>query len=266
MSAKIRLRPRKRLRFETDIAGHCNLNCKCCNHFSPLIKEYFVKPELFEKDFSRLSELAGRNNENIDLMGGEPLLHPDITEFFRISRTYFPIGRINLFTNGTLLLKQKDYFYEQLKKYKISILATKYPTIDWDRIEKKMSENDVKIDYAGVIGNTEKVSWHCPLDLNGSQDIQENFTYCGGANNCIFLHDGRLFTCSMAPNFHHFSKYFNKNIELSDKDSINIHEAKDIKEILEFLAKPIPACRYCKVFGFSTRPWSKSKREIKEWI
>jgi len=70
ISAKIRLKPRKRLRFETDIVGHCNLNCKCCNHFSPLVEEYFVKPEIFEKDFSRLSELAGRNNENIDLMGG----------------------------------------------------------------------------------------------------------------------------------------------------------------------------------------------------
>jgi ABC-2 type transport system ATP-binding protein len=62
ITANQRLKPRKRLRFETDVVDHCNLNCKSCHHFSPLANQYFVKTEVFEKDFARLSQLAGRNN------------------------------------------------------------------------------------------------------------------------------------------------------------------------------------------------------------
>lgn len=47
----------------------------------------------------------------------------------------------------------------------------------------------------------------------------------------------------------HFNKFFDKNIPLVDKDGIDIYKAKSMKEILEFLSKPIPFCGYCKVNG-----------------
>jgi uncharacterized radical SAM superfamily Fe-S cluster-containing enzyme len=111
ISSFVRLKPRKTLRFETDITGHCNLNCKCCNHFSPLVKESFVSLEGFENDFKRLSELTGRHNDNIDLMGGEPLLHPEINKIMDIARKYFD-GPINIVTNGIKLTAMDKEFWE----------------------------------------------------------------------------------------------------------------------------------------------------------
>ena len=38
----------------------------------------------------------GLNNQNVDkigLLGGEPLIHPRITDFAKIARKYFPLER-----------------------------------------------------------------------------------------------------------------------------------------------------------------------------
>ena len=71
--------PRDTLRFEIHLCDHCNLNCKGCGHFSPLAQKRFLDPAVFERDCRQLSKLSNRKIELIDLMGGEPLLHPHIT-------------------------------------------------------------------------------------------------------------------------------------------------------------------------------------------
>jgi hypothetical protein len=249
--------------FEIHLVEQCNLNCWGCNHYSPLAEEEYLQIDSFERDIKRMSELTNHKVNYLHLMGGEPMLHPAITEFFRVSRKYFPNSRINLFTNGTLLLKQDAYFWQKMRKYNIVILASKYPIVNWAKIEKIVYENKVFMEYTEY--QKVKVTWYCPLDLNGTQDIYKSFMHCGGANKCIFLYNGRLFTCSMAPNFRHFNKFFGKDIRLTEKDSIDIYKAKNIKQILKNLAKPISACRYCNVFGFYTVPWKRSRKEITEW-
>ncbi len=87
---------RKLLRFNVDIVKHCNLNCVGCGHFSPLASIEFLSPIEFEMDCKRLAFLTEGIIERIELMGGEPLLHPRILDFMQISRHYFK-GDINEF-------------------------------------------------------------------------------------------------------------------------------------------------------------------------
>ncbi|MDR0328557.1 MAG: hypothetical protein LBI05_09715 [Planctomycetaceae bacterium] len=83
--------PRARLRnFEVHLVEHCNLKCQCCNHYAPIAEERFLDMETFEKDFERMSLLTGANVEFIRLLGGEPLLHPNLLQFFPIARRLFP--------------------------------------------------------------------------------------------------------------------------------------------------------------------------------
>ena len=63
---------------EFPVVYHCHLNCAGCDHFSPLAEKYFMPTEVFEKDILRLKELTKGNMDAITLLGGEPLLHPDI--------------------------------------------------------------------------------------------------------------------------------------------------------------------------------------------
>jgi MoaA/NifB/PqqE/SkfB family radical SAM enzyme len=266
MSAKIRLKLRKHLRFETDIVGHCNLNCKCCNHFSPLVEKYFVETEVFEKDFSRLSELAGRKNENIDIMGGGPLLHPEISKILEIARKYFD-GPINIVTNGTLLKKMSTDFWEACKRNNINIKVTSYPIkLDHREIKRLAIKYSVKV-YIRMQFMNKHVWCRLPKDMEGRQNIIDNINLCLVANFCIFLREGKLSTCCLPLLIDWFNAYFSKNIEVSENDFIDIYKAKSIEEIYNFLSKPMPFCRYCKIREWEVGiNWDVSQKEISEWF
>ncbi|MCL1993242.1 MAG: radical SAM protein, partial [Spirochaetes bacterium] len=266
MTAKNRLKPRKRLRFETDIVGHCNLNCNCCAHFSPLVKEYFVKPETFEKDFARLSQLAGRDNENIDIMGGEPLLHPQLLKILEIARKYFD-GPVNIVTNGLLLEKMDGSFWDACRKNKIRVKVTSYPIkLDRQKIKRLAREHSVKL-YMRKQFMDNHVWCRNPKDMEGRQNIDDNMRLCLLANFCVFLRDGKLSTCCQPSLISSFNAYFGKNIAVSESDFIDIHKAQSIEEIYAFLCKPISFCRYCKMREIEVGiEWKQSQREISEWF
>ena len=266
ITANQRLKPKKQLRFETDVVDHCNLNCKSCHHFSSVADQNFVKTEVFEKDFARLSQLAGRNNENIDIMGGEPLLHPEISRLAEIARKYFD-GPVNIVTNGLVLEKMNEVFWESCRKNNIRLIVTSYPIkLDVKRIKELAKNNNVKLKIRSLFIN--KHSWcRLPFDLEGKQCITENRKLCLTVNKCIFLKNGRLSTCCLPLVADRFNNYFCKNLEVTDDDSIDIYKAKDIKEIHNFLSKPMPFCRYCRIKSWEIGiEWGVSKKEITEWI
>lgn len=265
---KTRITPMRHLySLSVDVVEHCNLNCKYCDHFSPLADEKYTDIKVFTKDFEQLAKLTNGEIDWIDLMGGEPLLHPEINKFLEVSRKYFPKSNINIFTNAKLLLKQDDKFWLDCKKYNIGITYTKYPiTLDYDLISEKIQKFKITSEIYGDTDRIPKTLHYLPLELDGKQDMNKNFMNCFQANKCIFLSNGKIYTCCVAGNIKHFNKYFNKNIPISDNDYINIYKVKSIKEILEFLCKPIPLCKYCNVEGRTyEHKWKRSKKEITEW-
>lgn len=249
--------------FEVHLTEHCNLNCQSCFHFSPLAEEEYADIASFEKDFKRLSELANGKIESFILMGGEPLLHPQLISFLEVSRKYFPKSFIQLVTNGVLLLEQKDSFWEAMQKYNIILRPTKYPiNIDYNEIEEKAKKYNVFVQYFNDI----KISKKIPIDLEGKLNFRKNYRRCG-SKTCYILNKGKIYPCSTAGNIHHFIKFFNLNIENDDRNGIDIYSVKNIKEIDKFLKKRIPLCRYCNGSAFKDyKKWAVSKKDIKEWI
>lgn len=259
--------PREMIKFCVPLVEHCNLRCRGCDHFAPLAEEEFADLALFEDDFARLSYLTDGKAEKIGLMGGEPLLNPRVTEYFYIARKHFPKSRIRIVTNGVLLLKQKEDFWKACRNNNIIIEVTRYPIhLNFEKMKSVAQKNEVYLTFYDDTGESERTSNHIPLDLEGRQDIQRNFMKCYHANNTIFLKKGRLYTCTIAPNISHFIKFFDVDIKTSPADSIDIYEAQSAEEIMQFLSKPIPLCRYCHVdkrtFG---NPWKRSRKDIKEW-
>ena len=266
-----KFKPRKKLRFEVEIAGHCNLNCKNCSHFSPLVKEEFVHIETLERDFARLSFLAGRNNERIKLLGGEPLLHPRLNEIMEMTRKYFD-GPVYLNTNGLLLARMNDEFWAACKKSRITVLVSNYPVkLNKKLIREKGKRHGVKILMRRFSGERTFAagahSWsRCQLDSQGKQDAVNNYKVCFMNNSCIFLRDGKISTCCLPPTVYRFNEHFGENIEVSENNFIDIHKAKSIQEIYEFVVKPIPFCRYCKVSDWTYGiEWGISKKDKSEW-
>lgn len=253
--------------FAMHLVEHCNLNCEGCDHCVPLASPEFADIETFKKDFSRLSKLFD-NIKVIGLMGGEPLLHPNLPDFFYESRKFFPKSALVLYTNGILLEQQDDKFWDACVKNDIIINVTKYPiNLNFERLEQLAKDKNTKFYFSNHPEEKIKTSHKIIFDLEGKQNINESFKQCSHIKQgCTFLAEGKIYPCTVAPTSKNFSTYFNKNLNLSKKDYIDIHKTNNGKKILDFLAKPIPFCRYCDVKNRSVNhPWAKSKKDISEW-
>ena len=263
---KKKLMPLPTLQFEVHVVEHCNLNCKGCDNFSCIAEKSFLDIVQYEKDMERLSYLCDGDAKRIHLMGGEPLLHPQLTEVAKITRKCFPRAVIAIYTNGLLLKNQSDVFWETLKNENIEILTTEYPIeLDYRDLSRMVQEKGVV--YKTCTGeNSTKELFKFTLDLNGQQDERDSFLKCHRANTCISYKNGKLFTCSVVSNIEHFNKKFNKELKVTPRDYVNIYEVESLDQILAFLAKPIPFCRYCNMNADKcTFPWERSKGRISEW-
>lgn len=247
------------------IVGECNLRCKGCDHFSPLAKGEYLLLSDFEKDFKRLSELTDSHVRRIGLMGGEPLLHPELTKFFPVARKYFPNSEIQLVTNGILLSSQKEDFWLGIRENDITIMVTKYPiNINLEKILEQVKKYKVRFSYYNN-PKEEKTSYKIPLDVEGKQNAETNFKNCFHSNKLCFLGNGKLYPCTVAPNVYRFNEAFDYN--LPTKGGVDIYEVSTEDELLENLAKPLEMCKYCDVKNreYNLR-WERSKKDISEWL
>lgn len=265
---KNHLEPLGSLSFEVHITDHCNLNCRGCYHFSPLSGEDCLSLKEFENDMEQMEKICGDRVSSITLLGGEPLLHPELLDFIMVSRKFFPQARIKLLTNGILLNQMKDDFWLSCNKNKVSIFCTKYPIgVDYEGAEKTAKQYGLEISYHNDVNAGEKTLIKYPFDITGSQPIDWNYKHCTRSNKCITLKHGRLFTCPMAAHAHLAKEFFELDMELSTYDSVDIYSAKDYKDITNFLIKPIPFCRYCDLkIKPEQHEWSVSKRARREWF
>lgn len=261
-----KMQPHPILSFEVHLAEHCNLNCRGCDNFSPIAEKSFVNIQILERDLKRLSELCGGVAKRIHLLGGEPLLHPDIVQVMKVTRKYFAHSQIDIYTNGVLLDKQEEQFWQTCSDEKVNIMVTKYPVkVDYEKSEKKASQYGINFVYCNGKKDVKKL-FRITMDTSGMQDEFDSFMKCHRANECITLKNGKLYTCTTIPNIQHYNKAFGENLIVTDKDYVDIYSIKSFDDMMEALAKPVPFCRYCAI-GADTKlyDWSQSKKEKSEW-
>ena len=258
--------PNGRLRFEFSLAAHCNLNCAGCSHFSPLAQPEFPDFEESKRSFRQLSALFDGECEYIHLLGGEPLLNQRCEDYFRLARQCFPKGDIYLVTNGLLLPKMPDSFYETCRDQRIIIAVTPYPIrLDHDAIGRRCERFGVKYELFGEKTSVTHFN-RLLLDVSGSQDAVENYRSCPYANVCLFLYRGRMYPCGIGAHLRLFEGHFSAGLELSDTDSVDIFSVRSGADLLYQLSKPVPMCCYCNQKRWQDlAPWGHSKKEITEW-
>ncbi len=253
---------------EFHITEHCNLNCKSCMHFSPLALKSFLKVSEFKKDIKTLKKITNGNVEIIHILGGEPLLNPNLIKILKTARQYFKSSKIMLITNGILVLSQNELFWKILSNLQIELSITKYPlSLDYLKIAKYASKNKVKCTFYG--NEKENGCWHFPLDLEGMQDCKFNFQNCHKGNNCtnVNIYKGKLYICPVISNIRHFNNFFNKNIMVNEKDYLKLSTVKNIDEINAYISSPVPFCAFCNVQKRTfNNKWEISKKDIKEWV
>lgn len=247
---------------EFHLVDHCNLNCAHCDHFTPLAKEYFADIEDIVNDFKKLKKIFD-NIGKIYIVGGEPLLHPDLLKIFNPLRTLYPKSEIIIITNGILLDKQKDEFWEKLKEYDIALSMTHYPlNIDYLGYIEKCKKLGIKAYYFSL--NRDKMQ-KMDLDIKGSRNKKRAFLKCT-RKKCHFLRDGKLYVCTPAPNIRFLNEYFNLNFKLDKTDYIDLEKIKSASKINKLFKRPIEFCKYCNDEDLSYDKYRISKKELSEWV
>lgn len=249
---------------ETHLCDHCNLNCKSCSHFCPLVTEpTFTDLEQYTRDIQTLSKkLAIRT---IRLMGGEPLLHPQVNDFMRVTREAYPHSRIFIVTNGLLLQKMPNDFWETLRQYRIRIHWSKYPPLKdkFSEIYGHLKKHRALLEF-GEMSNEDIECFHSfsPFSPNGTEDPKQAFKGCM-SKDCVNLYRGKLYTCPACYVFR-ANNYFHANHEVPEGWDIYKYSGKELQN---FLNKPISFCRYCH---HAVHPksflWEVSKRRAEEWM
>ena len=102
-----------------EITNVCNLSCSFCH--GTIREPKFISTEEFK---TAAKKLRGFADFLYFHLLGEPLLHPDLAEFFSISEE---LGfKVNLTTNGTLLKEREDVLLNAKSLRKISISLHSY--------------------------------------------------------------------------------------------------------------------------------------------
>lgn len=239
---------------EYHIAEHCNMNCKSCFHFSNLAKKAeFGDFEQYVRDLIRLSRLFS-NIKHLHLMGGEPLLNPELPQFIHVTREIFPNTTIHILTNGILISKMSKALLEAIQVCDVRVRVSIYQPMIKKRegIIAFLKENQIKHWVSDPY-------LHFAKYLNPTGDSNPKKVVAGcPASRCTFLSKGRIARCALPFNIKYFNDHFDKKVDMTS-DQIDIHDKQiDGFWVKQQLLKPMSACRFCKKVEWI--PWEQSKK------
>lgn len=247
--------------FEYHVCDHCNLNCKGCGHCANLYRqESLTDLNVFERDIYRIRELFDGVGA-VRLLGGEPLLNPDLHLFIYMTRKVFPEACIHLVTNGLLLTQMPEKLMDSIRSTGTTIDVTLYPPMfsEKRKLEAYLCENG--LDYYV----TETKSFYRRL-LSEASGSEESFTHCpSSANHLVW--EGKIACCAAPFALRKLKEVY--GLQVDGEGGIQIHdEGIDGFEINRQLRQPMEICRHCNK-DIESYPWSGSSwREavLDDWL
>jgi organic radical activating enzyme len=246
---------------EFHLADHCNLNCKGCGHFSPIAEKRFADLNDYKRDMKQLQRLFS-TIRMIVLMGGEPLLNPQIDSFLFATRSCFPKANIRIVTNGILLPQISETFWNVCRSCSVDIGLTIYPPL-------KEKESDlvqlVKSNGLRVFTNS-VTSFQAFYNRKGDTDQKAAFKRCRARGYTPMLREGKIYICPKPATLRYFNEKF--DLEIPTTGFVDIY-APGLSgwDIRDRLGEASSVCCYCTL-GWDVIPvfsWGASKLILQDW-
>lgn len=244
---------------EFHLADHCNLNCAGCAHFSNLVNEpVFADFEQFSKDVARLNELFSYISE-FYLLGGEPLLNPDVGNYLLELRKNMPFTEIVVVSNGLLVLSIKQDLLEVFKETNTKLSISNYNILNTEKIISFLDNTGIR--YEIRYGRDFFAKY---LSKAADDDVMDVFKKCPN-RRCHFLDKGSIAVCGQPFYIKYFNEYFGENF--SNKGAISLYEEGiDGNEILKRLSVPIEACNNCTYLVPTQWKITDGEANISDWV
>lgn len=153
----------------------CNLSCKFC----PIdyLKEInqskaFMEPEICKRVVKQAVPLKDTLRVELTLRG-EPTLNPHVLENLRIMRRLAPKFQISMFTNGVLILKNKEFALDLLEAG-VNILCIDCYNNTYERFKNLLSDlGETLVDFRKFSAYKRHSGGHKLRVINLVPDIQE---------------------------------------------------------------------------------------------
>lgn len=245
---------------EFHVADHCNLNCKYCTHYSPLVPEpVFTDYDRFSADLRQLKKYI-LDIGVIRILGGEPLLNPQLGSFIELARKTYPYSIITVVTNGLLIDRMNAALIEVMKENMAFFHISYYPPMqkNINKVQRFLYEQQIPYTMTPMITEFNKTQTLSPQP-------NEDFFYSCFQASCTCLHDGKLAPC-YAP---FTTKYFNAAFcqELPVDEGIDLYEDSLNTPLLKAsLLLPMQRCQYC--IAGSAQPWAiiGKHSSLNDWV
>lgn len=177
---------------EAHVVDHCNLTCAECCSLSPLLPPRVTAPAELARDLALAAAVLAPRV--FKLVGGEPLLHPEIVELARVARRSGIAPRVSLTTNGLLLPRMPDALWEQLD----ALTVSRYPApalsaAQVAAIEAKAARSCVRLNWKR---QDAFVTMSRPAPRGDEAETAAIWARCWLRERCHLVRDGRFYTCT----------------------------------------------------------------------
>jgi len=266
MSYCIKDRKIRSATIEVNVVFHCNLSCRACSHLSPYSKPYFVDPDSLHNDLIILSKYF--HAERINLLGGEPLLHPRLLDIIDVVKDTGIADKIRVVTNGLLLSSIDEYFWRAIDELSISVYPQTEAKLNIDSYKHYAQKYNKKIEILYFDYFREAYS---EVGTDDIYLIRRIFKTCQIAHiwQCHTVHNGFFYKCPQSLFIPMILK--NKEKHLFDADRVKIIDSDDFfVNLLNYLqsSEPLKTCRFClgsvgKLFPHQMIPPKKVREQYK---
>jgi organic radical activating enzyme len=235
--------------FELHVVEHCNLRCAHCCNMSPYLAEHTLSVAAID-EMCRL--MASHLQVDVfKIMGGEPLLHPDIAGALAAIRRSGISKTVRLFTNGLLLHAMKDDFWAALDELTISNYASApvKPAL-LEAAREKARAFDVVLNVKAVSEFSEVMrARREPVDA----EVQRTYDACWLRHRCLVVRRGRFFMCTRAAYADEFHRALLHSEHPEDRDralhadGVPLSDPDFANALLAYMnrSEPLASCRFC---------------------
>lgn len=202
-----------------------------------------MTPEMLAADLDRLKQVV--HFHRIQMVGGEPTLNKHLPELMRVARASGIANEVMVISNGGLLPRMSDEFWEQMDSLQLSI----YPGLD-PEIPGFAAAQCKR--FGKAFFSTVYTDFH--QQFRTERNDGSHFKDCHWRRDCYSVERGFFFLCPQSIFFPEDFMGLPEGIDGLSLDGITQEKFDAFLEREE----PLNACKMCMANEMKSRPWTEA--------
>jgi hypothetical protein len=233
------------------ISNRCNLSCLRCNRYSKIPEEQYPTDRMLAD-----IEIIGKtlSSGNVHVVGGEPLLHPELQVILQFIRLKMPLKHLGLLTNGTVPEKLTEGIARLLDNVHITV----YPGITKP---EAVSAIQARMKSLGKTCSVSPVADFCRLYDPAGVEPQHLWVRHASCfmRDCKEYRAGSLTRCSTAHAIARFTGYHQDCLPVEDTPEFAARVGPFMLD-----TAPLQACLFCH--GATKSEKWRQEADMDRWL